>query len=202
MSASTMISFSMQFGNAVLSRYPIKASSLIPFPGYASWETILGGKSDAILCEIVLSEKLIIRFLGTHLESRSEAIRLESAKIIEKVRKDSSMPFFIAGDLNSSPEGFPCSQQINGQNTLSVLLESGNYLTLPVENPSTSDFTITTGNPCAVVDWVLVPKSWKIVSRKVIPSLASDHYWTAAGRCAVSHYLSWTGQLQYYRAIQ
>lgn len=169
--AETLLLFSMRTGNAVLSRYPITNAEHIPFPGHTKWETILGGKPGAVLCEIMLSDTQSIHVLATHLASKSEAIRVESVKIIEKLRLASAEPFFVVGDLNSTPNGFPCSRQAKGENALSLLLDGGGYTTVPLRDPTTNDFTIS----CAVIDWILVPPSWKIISRSVVPSVASDH---------------------------
>jgi endonuclease/exonuclease/phosphatase family metal-dependent hydrolase len=173
--AVTLLFFSHRYGNAILSRHPFKSVRRVSFPGFKTWETVLGGKSDAALCDIALSPQMTVRLLATHLESRSEANRVESARIIEKERMKSPLPFLVVGDLNSTPKGFPHSQQIQGQNAMALLLDGGGYTTSPLRNPTRSDFTIVVGNPIKIVDWVLVPPSWTIVSRKVLPLSASDH---------------------------
>ncbi|MEI8190834.1 MAG: endonuclease/exonuclease/phosphatase family protein, partial [candidate division NC10 bacterium] len=173
--AVTTLLFSERVGNAVLSRYPLKQLRFVPFPGYERWETILGGKSNAVLCDITVSENLSVRLLATHLESRSEAVRVESARIVEGERLASPLPFLVVGDLNSTPKGFPYSQEANGQNAMDILLGGGGYTTSPLRDPTPSDFTIVVGNPIKIVDWGLVPPSWTIVSRRVLPLSASDH---------------------------
>jgi endonuclease/exonuclease/phosphatase family metal-dependent hydrolase len=173
--AATLLAFRERFGNAVLSRYPVRQARLVSFPGYRKWETILGGKSNAVLCDVILSEKLSIRLLATHLESRSEAVRVESARIIERERLGSPLPFLVVGDLNSTPKGFPYADEANGQNALSLLLAGGGYTTLPLRDPTPADCTIVVGNPIKIVDWVLVPPTWRITSRRVLPLSASDH---------------------------
>ena len=173
--AATLLAFRERSGNAVLSRYPVKQVRLVSFPGYTKWETILGGKSNAVLCDITLSENLSVRLLATHLESRSEAVRVESARIVEGEHLASPLPFLVVGDLNSTPKGFPHSQEANGQNAMDILLGGGGYTTSPLRDPTPSDFTIVVGNPIKIVDWVLVPPSWSILSRKVVSLTASDH---------------------------
>ena len=42
----------------------------------------------------------------------------------------------------------------------------------PLHNPTPDDFTIAS----AVIDWILVPADWRILSKNVVRSDASDHY--------------------------
>jgi endonuclease/exonuclease/phosphatase family metal-dependent hydrolase len=165
--------YTERFGNVVLSRLPVKDARLINLPAYATWEVIMAGCARAVLCEVEPAPNLRVRFLGTHLESRSEKTRVESAQIIEKIRKSSPLPFIVAGDLNSTPKGFPCSQQLNGMNALSLLLDSGGYTTLPLRNPTPEDSTGS--GPIEVIDWILVPPSWRILSERAVPLPWSDH---------------------------
>ena len=157
--------YTLRFGNVILSRYPFTSARRVKFPPYAMWELIMAGCARAVLCEVELPGKGRVRLLGTHLESRSE-----------KTRKSSPLPFIVAGDLNSTPKGFPCSQQFNGMNALSLLLEGGGYATLPREKPTEQDHTISAARPSAyVIDWILVPPTWRILSRRAVPLPWSDH---------------------------
>lgn len=174
--AGTLLFFSERDGNALLSRHPIRKATRVSFPGHKRWETILGGKSQAALCDIELAGGFMIRLLATHLASFSEEVRVASAKIIEEKRKSSRLPFLVAGDLNSTPEGFPRHQMYRGENAMDLLLGGGGYTTSPLKSPTLADFTIVVGHPVATIDWVLVPSSWQILERRVLPLAASDHY--------------------------
>ncbi|MEI6422831.1 MAG: hypothetical protein WCP55_11485, partial [Lentisphaerota bacterium] len=59
---------------------------------------------------------------------------------------------------------------------MDILLAGGGFTTLPLKESKTSDFTISVGRPSAIVDWILVPLEWHILSRRVLPIIASDHY--------------------------
>jgi endonuclease/exonuclease/phosphatase family metal-dependent hydrolase len=170
--ARTLFSFSERFGNVLLSRYPVSKASLVSFPGHKKWETIMGGKSTAMLCDIEISSKNRIRVLATHLASFSEEVRVKSAKIIEKTRKASTLPFLVVGDLNSAPDGIPNHNLYKGENAMDILLAGGGFITLPLKDPAPSDFTISAG----IVDWILVPPSWNITARRVPELMASDHF--------------------------
>ena len=128
----------------------------------AFWRLLVGGPS--------------IRLLATHLASFSEEVRVASAKIIEERRKTSYLPFLVVGDLNSSPAGFPNHRVYNGENAMDILLGGGGYTTSPLKDPTPADCTIVVGKPTATVDWILVPSAWQILSRRVLPLAASDHY--------------------------
>lgn len=170
--AATLFWFSIRYGNAVLSRYPIVSVRNINFPAFKKWEAILGGTPNGALCEIALSDKLHVNVLATHLTSHAEITRVASARIIEKERLASKLPFFVVGDLNSTPTGFPNSRLADGENAMDMLLAGGGYTTRPLNNPTPGDFTIKT----AVIDWVLVPANWRILSKSVVRSEDSDHH--------------------------
>jgi endonuclease/exonuclease/phosphatase family metal-dependent hydrolase len=174
--AHTLLTFSEQGGNLVLSRNPIRKAELVVFPGHKRWETIMGGKSMAVVCEIEIVGGPILRLLATHLTSFSEEIRVASAKIIELQRNMSGLPFLIVGDFNSAPVGIPNHRLFNNENAMDFLMGTGAYVTLPISNPDSSEFTISVGKPSAIVDWILVPFSWKIISKQVLPLTVSDHY--------------------------
>jgi endonuclease/exonuclease/phosphatase family metal-dependent hydrolase len=170
--AATLMGFSLRYGNAVLSRFPITSVRNVIFPAFKKWEAILGGTPNGALCEIALTEKQHINVLATHLTSHAEITRVESAKIVEKERLTSKLPFFVVGDLNSTPTGFPNSRLANGENAMDILFGGGGYTTRPLNNPTLDDFTIKT----SVIDWILVPADWRIVARNIVRSDASDHY--------------------------
>ena len=170
--AATLFWFSIRYGNAVLSRYPIISARNINFPASKKWEAILGGTPNGALCEIALSDKIHINVIATHLTSHGEITRVASAKIIEKERLTSKLPFFVVGDLNSTPTGFPNSRSANGENAMDILLAGGGYTARPLNNPAPEDFTIAS----AVIDWILVPADWRILSKNIARSAASDHY--------------------------
>jgi endonuclease/exonuclease/phosphatase family metal-dependent hydrolase len=165
--------YTEHFGNVVLSRFPFQNARLVRLPAYATWEVIMAGCARAALCEIELPGHGRMRLLGTHLESRSEATRVASARTIETVRLESPLPLIVAGDLNGCPKGFPTSQQFHGANALSLLLDSGGFTSSPLDHPTEQD---STGSErIEVIDWILVPPAWRILSRRTVPLPWSDH---------------------------
>jgi len=166
----------MRYGNAIFSRYPLLMARRVPFTGHRAMETILIGKKQGLLCTVKLSETCSIQVLAVHMEHRQESTRLRAAKMIEEVRNGSSLPLIAAGDFNSAPVGFPhATTDSGGQTAMSWLLAHGACQTLPIGRPSQSDLTFWSLKPSVVIDWVLVPKAWKIISKTTINRPLSDH---------------------------
>ncbi len=166
----------IRYGNAILSRYPILAARRLPFAGHRALETIFVGRKQGLLCTVEVSKICSIRVLAVHLEHRQESTRLRAAKTIEEVRKGSSLPLIAAGDFNSTPVGFPhATPDSGGQTAVSWLLAGGAYQTCPIGEPSREDSTFWSLEPSAVIDWILVPEGWSIISKTTINRPLSDH---------------------------
>jgi endonuclease/exonuclease/phosphatase family metal-dependent hydrolase len=166
----------IQSGNAVLSRYPVREARLATLPPHKRWEAVLAGHKKGVLVEVQPAPDLRFHILGTHLAHRSEAARVSQARHIESLREEAELPFVVAGDLNSTPLGFPTAREtVDGENAMSLLLGSGGYRTRPTETPEASDFTFPTRRPVKVIDWILVPPGWRIVSKEVVACDLSDH---------------------------
>ena len=168
--------FSLRWGNAVLSKYPVRKARLVDFPPYSDWEWFLAGHKRGVLCEIQLDEALIVRVLGVHLDTRSELTRLQAAEQIEETRAESKTPFILAGDMNTGPIGFPAVKPTSdGRTAVSYLLARGAYHTVPLNEPGPADYTYPAANPAKVIDWILVSREWKIIARTVSTRVFSDH---------------------------
>jgi len=167
---------SIRFGNVVLSRWPIRDARRIDYPSYKTWETILAGRKDGLLCTVAISDAFQVRVLAVHLEHRSETTRVRSARIIDDIRVASPLPLIAAGDFNSTCLGSPWAfTDREGRTAISSLLETGGYRTLPAKAPRPEDLTFPSVKPRSVIDWILVPPSWTIRSKTVIDSTLSDH---------------------------
>jgi endonuclease/exonuclease/phosphatase family metal-dependent hydrolase len=165
-----------RYGNAVLSRFPVQATRVILFPGHSTWETLLFGKKQGLLCTIRLSENYRIGLVAVHFEHRLESTRIRAARNIEVARRRSPLPFVLAGDFNSTVVGFPeATPDEHGQTAVSWLLSTGAYATRPSGQPQETDFTSPSIEPFRVIDWILVPATWDIVSKTVIDAKLSDH---------------------------
>jgi len=168
--------FRLCYGNVLLSRFPIVSAHEVDFPGFSFWENILIGKKKGLFCILGISEMQEIGVLAVHLEHRSEKVRVQSVKKIEQFLTTCGVPLICAGDFNSSPSGFPESERdIQGTNAINQLLDTEYFIALPLDKPEESDLTFHSENPSRVIDWIFVPKRWKIISKKLKKETFSDH---------------------------
>lgn len=177
-----VLGWTWRFGNAVLSKYPIRAAELVGLPSYSTWEATLVGQKQAVLCQVDVEGK-VVRILGTHLSHRSEALRAKSADVIVAIAGSEATPLVVAGDLNSTPAGFPNSKLDQaGRNAIEVLDASGSFRRLPDGAPPEDDaLTFPADGPNQVIDWVMIPRGWRFAEYQVVPARLSDHRPVAAG---------------------
>jgi endonuclease/exonuclease/phosphatase family metal-dependent hydrolase len=166
------------FGNVLLSRLPITEARRIEFDPYSTWEDLIAGNHDALLAKIQLSPDTYIRILGAHLEVRSENVRAGAVEDILRVQRESSLPMILLGDLNSTPPGFPHSQNTtSGQNTIELLESFGELQRRPKRGQASHlDFTFPTEGPNRIIDWILPDRNWQILEYRVLRDINySDH---------------------------
>jgi len=165
-----------RYGNLVLSRFEILEARRVSLPGYALWETLLGGKKEGVLCTLAIEKGCSISVFAVHLEHRSEEVRLRSAEVIAATRAGAVLPLVAIGDFNSTLTTAPgASLTRSGDTALSWLLERGGFRTAPWPEVGPKDLTFPADSPRAAIDWVLVPPEWKIVSQRVVHVHLSDH---------------------------
>ena len=171
-----LLHWKFRFGNALLSKHPIDRVELVPLPGYATWETWLAGKKNAMACDVRVREHTV-RIIGTHLESRTgEPVRVRSGMISDAIRK-SDRPVFVLGDLNSTPPGFPyAATDQDGDNAIAVLDATG-YLQrhAQLDRITERDLTYPSIEPRSIIDWILVPHGFQILEYAPIDTQLSDH---------------------------
>ncbi len=155
--------FSLKFGNAILSRYPIVSAERVKIPALNPIEYWVFGNHDAIKAKISIGSTSISLW-GLHLEVRDEDARLIAVKyILENIDQDT----VIAGDLNSRPS-------LNNEKTAYDLLLGSNYFNSFPDRKS-SQYTFPTQNPNRTLDWILFPKNWSMVTGNVWKVDYSDH---------------------------
>ena len=148
------------FGNAVLSKYPIANVHVVQLPGYSALQTLFGGKKRAVVCDVAFPDRTI-RVIGAHLSAKTEAVRVSSARMLLDVARGSDLPTILAGDLNSTPSGFPESEiDGHGNNAIQTFDRSGFFQGFQPELPLTSeDLTFHSVHPEMVIDWILIPSA-------------------------------------------
>lgn len=170
--------YSFRFGNAILSRYPLRDVQFIEFPPFSRSEDLLVGNHDSLLA-VADTPTGPVAILAVHLEYRSEAARVRCARQIIELGRAMPFPVIAAGDFNSTPAGFPGSQRTgSGQNAVSVLLEEG-FVRDPEIASRPEDFTFPSEDPEIIIDWVL-GKGVRISGARVISSALSDHFMVTA----------------------
>ena len=164
-----------RFGNAVISRFPLRGAEVVDLPSYSRLEALLAGKKKGIAVTIEAPGGAI-RLLAVHLSHRSEPLRVASARQLIARARRSSLPVVIAGDTNSTPTGFPGSaSDEQGQNAMDLFAASGLFQQRPTSTPDDRELTFHATDPTTVIDWILVPTDWEIESYQVIPWEHSDH---------------------------
>ncbi len=96
-------------GNAILSRYPLRALRMLRFPGIEKWwgdyQKRLGGRM-ALLATIRIGRDITL--VSTHLESSKKDVaarKLEAEMLAAELRsQDAGRPVLLGGDLNAPPD--------------------------------------------------------------------------------------------------
>ena len=173
---------SCQFGNAILSHYPIVDAQQIDFPAERAWEDWLVGCKRGALATVQLASGKTIRVGAVHLEHRSESVRAAGADRLLKLDEDEGGRLILAGDFNSTPRGFPHSRQpSDASNALDLIFESNAFHCLPESAPQASDYTFSTVEPKSVIDWIMVSRQSNLeqaspfTQYRVMDTTLSDH---------------------------
>lgn len=158
--------FSLKFGNAILSRYPIEKAYKKSLPALSMLEFLFFGNHDAVKAYINLSPEISITVWGLHLEVRNEETRVEAITEILRGVSDNEI-VIIAGDLNSEPNG-------NNLKTAFKKLSVANKLAFypKLEN---NKYTFPSEKPKRRLDWVFYSPQWDLVSGAVPLIEYSDH---------------------------
>ncbi|WP_435007680.1 endonuclease/exonuclease/phosphatase family protein [Tundrisphaera lichenicola] len=149
-----------EYGNAVLSRWPVKGHKNVPLPS-----NYVGEQRGALAVDLTTPEgKSPIRLIATHLDSRpDDKERLDSVKSIEQMAAEApDLPTLLVGDLNALPE----SRVLGAFQTNWKRANPEPLPTFPVAKPTRQ------------IDYVLVrPASrWKVIECRVLDeAVASDH---------------------------
>jgi len=168
-----------EFGNVLLSRFPILEAEKINLAPYSDVERLIAGNHDALMALIDLGGGATLRVIGVHLEVRSEETRVQAAQQLIATQRQFSEPMVLLGDLNSTPPGLPDSQTSRlGQNTVELLESFGGFQRRPARGRATHrDFTFPTVAPRRVIDWILPDQNFRITEYVVLRNISeSDHF--------------------------
>ncbi len=147
------------YGNAVLSRWPIRKHSNDLLPCYQN-----GEQRGILQASIPLPDGTELCFLCTHFDHRSDDHeRVASAVVVNsKITGFNNRPALLAGDLNDTIDSPALKELLKHWQPTSTQIQP----TIPVEHPNRQ------------IDFILMHPSnrWKIIESKVLPeTVASDH---------------------------
>ena len=148
------------YGQAILSRWPIKAQQVHQLPQRA-------GREPRILLRTTIAPSSFgeMVFGTTHLDHQIEEIRVEQVSEINRLLSPttSSVPVILAGDFNAVPVSAPM------QVMASQWMDAAHGIAAP---------TIPATNPRRRIDYILCApsKKWTTTQSKVLEEpIASDH---------------------------
>ncbi len=154
-----------QYGNAVLSRYPIKSQSNYLLPNTN------GGEQRGVLSvELEIASDTHVTLLATHLDHRRDPTqRVDSAKYINQLMASDSKSqiFLLAGDLNAAPD----SSVLNEFETRWRRSSLTELATIPVDNPARQIDYVLLARPSSHAQVVAIAKTTRVLDE----TLASDH---------------------------
>ncbi len=163
------------FGNAVLSRYPLKNEMFVKFPPKSKIENLFVGNHDGLYCEVDLPGGGLGIF-AIHLEARSEDVRVSCAKLIAEKCSSVAKPVIAVGDFNSTPKGFPeVKLSENGENAMSFLLDKGGFIPYLELKNDPDYYTFPSEAPVKVIDWIIGKGINGFLNSERVKSPLSDH---------------------------
>lgn len=152
------------FGNAVLSRFPIRDVEIHPLPYTEATESLVTYPRGCIIVTVEPSPNQSVRFISTHFQHNVAADRVEQAKAINLLtQNDKGIPTILAGDMNATPDSEP----------ITILLEQWKNATNEPAAP-----TVPVKAPTKRIDYIFYrpENALKLGKTYVIPEvLASDH---------------------------
>jgi endonuclease/exonuclease/phosphatase family metal-dependent hydrolase len=164
-----------RFGNAILSRVPVRDVRVLDLPALAGWEEHLVGKKRGVLATLAL-EGGDVRLAAVHLSHRDEGVRAGSATLLDQLA-DEGPPLIVTGDLNAAPSTFPKAERTrDGFSAFRIFDGNGHFLRRPAgARPSAGDLTYPSSSPDRVLDWILIPPGLDFARYEVVRTGLSDH---------------------------
>jgi endonuclease/exonuclease/phosphatase family metal-dependent hydrolase len=151
-----------RFGNAILSRYPVRESANVHLP------RTKGSEPRGLLHAVLRVEGRTVDFYSVHLtQGASSGLpqRIVQAQAITRILATSHRPTILAGDLNSRP------------GTLPVRILRGYLLDAQEQAGTGNGDTVPAGAPVNRIDYVLYDNHFRPTpgGTQVLPSSSSDH---------------------------
>jgi len=171
-----------RFGNALLSKLPIRRAEPLPYPALSRIESVLVGRKNGLLAELELpwatadGQGATLRVVPVHFEPRSEAVRVESARLFHDLLNQESSPLLLLGDFNSTFNRSPGGELTQAsENAIDVMLSGDAFATIVPKAGVLADTTFPIPDPKQTLDWIFVSSELQLGSKEVVQSPLSDH---------------------------
>lgn len=146
-----------QYGNAILSRFPITSWSSIPLPRFP------GTEQRGLLAATLDVDGVPLSAFCTHLQNGRRSVRRVQVDEIVSAVESSDPPVVLMGDLNATP-GSPEVREL-GRHLVDSWRTAGYG----------AGFTHPTRRPSRRIDYVFVSADLVVQSATVVHADASDH---------------------------
>lgn len=165
---------SFAFGNAVLSRFPIREARWLDLPAHSRLERVVLGSKAAAVVDLETSIGPLT-LIPIHLEFRSRQTRLRAVEVLDGLRRGEPAPLVLAGDFNAAPLGWPGAGE---RTVLGELLDRGWRSPRARGPPLAEELTFPAREPARALDWVLVEPPLRIREVRVLSDMRdlSDHF--------------------------
>jgi endonuclease/exonuclease/phosphatase family metal-dependent hydrolase len=149
-----------EYGNAVLTRFPIKRAQNLPLKSFAN------GEQRGVQHLVLDVHGREVLFLNTHLDARRDPAEREhsATELRAIVAAAGPMPVILVGDFNATPDAPSIASVREFLTDVWPRLHPGPGFTIPVKKPTRR------------IDYIwITPASLTPVQMEVIQSEASDH---------------------------
>lgn len=146
------------YGQALLSRFPIKSTHNKRLPVYSS---TTNGEVALLVSSLSLPKNVNLNVAVAHLDYRNEASRVKQVDTLHKILKGYKRKLILMGDMNATPES----------ETMLQLMKEFELTQQPQQ------FTFPVKEPIKKIDYILVQKGKGIKSKEavVLEDQSSDH---------------------------
>ena len=160
------------FGNAVLTRLPVRSVRHVPIPPHSELEAAVIGAKTASAVELD-TRAGPIAVVPIHLEFRSRETRLAAVDPLTALQDDAP-PLILAGDFNASPPGWPGAA---APTAVGRLMDAGWSSPRAAGASGEAEWTFPSPKPRRAIDWILAEPPLRVLHARVLHGAAplSDH---------------------------
>ena len=151
------------FGNAVLTRLPVRGARRVPLPPLSGLEAVLIGAKTAAAVEVG-TRAGPVTVVPIHLEFRDAGTRRAAVAPLTALRDDTP-PLLLAGDFNTSPPGWPGAGDTTA---VGALLTLGLRSPRAERAPTPDALTFPSPAPRRAIDWVLAEPPLRVLEARVL----------------------------------